>query len=530
MKRSHYETFWNTHHFFVLFFTALLFHGSVWWMWAALPLGLYVFDRVVVRILLRGRTPIALARVYFWGARKKDGKVKTPDVITLQFVNAVDDKGVKPVEYMEGTRRDASQTWRLIPSRTAPCLTSRRLPSTGHYLYLQCPTVTKYPEWHPFTISSAPDEAILEVNIRVLASPLSWTNKVAKYLQLLDPTAQGEIELVTRNPTTGATTLGKVIGPNNKPFFRVDAPHGAPSQHVFVYNTALIVGAGIGVTPCASIMKGIVNYRWKKGFKPKNLYFFWVARLTDLTLFKWLVVMLPELKAKELLHNEFYDSDQQAQTGVQARMKELKAELKGLGEESQRAPHPPRFSAAVRDPRRSAAHPARRPSRYPREPCAPPLSPLAAPVGSTALTSYPRHASPRYPERAAAAAGELDRDARPVDRPAVLLQPRHPGDAVAAADERQRPDARLVAGRARGEAGRAAGAPGPAARGVGQQAEARHHAVPDGREGGAAQAEAGTRPRLGDTTNGARPRPRRRLTAPLLSPSTGARDREGLDR
>ena len=25
VKRSHYETFWNTHHFFVLFFTALLF-------------------------------------------------------------------------------------------------------------------------------------------------------------------------------------------------------------------------------------------------------------------------------------------------------------------------------------------------------------------------------------------------------------------------------------------------------------------------------------------------------------------------
>ena len=92
--------------------------------------------------------------------------------------------------------------------------------------------------------------------------------------------------------------------------------------------------------------------------------------------------MLPELKAKELLHNEFYDSDQQAQTGVQARMKELKAELKGLGEESQRAPHPPRFSAAVRDPRRSAAHPARRPSRSPREPCAPRSArslPLSAP-------------------------------------------------------------------------------------------------------------------------------------------------------
>ena len=148
MKRSHYETFWNTHHFFVLFFTALLFHGSVWWMWAALPLGLYVFDRVVVRILLRGRTPIALARVYFWG---KPGK---PDVITLQFDNAVDDKGLKPVEYME-----------------------------GHYLYLCCPAVetskwNQFEEYHPFTISSAPDEPVLEVNIRIMPSSYAWTNKV----------------------------------------------------------------------------------------------------------------------------------------------------------------------------------------------------------------------------------------------------------------------------------------------------------------------------------------------------------------
>ena len=33
-------------------------------------------------------------------------------------------------------------------------------------------------------------------------------------------------------------------------------------------------------------MQGVVNYRWKKGFAPNNLHFFWVARLSDLTLFK----------------------------------------------------------------------------------------------------------------------------------------------------------------------------------------------------------------------------------------------------
>ena len=81
-------------------------------------------------------------------------------------------------------------------------------------------------------------------------------------------------------------TLGKVIGPGGTPFFRVDAPHGAPSQHVFQYNTSMLIGAGIGGTPCASILKGVINYRWKKGFTPNNLHFFWVARITDLTTFK----------------------------------------------------------------------------------------------------------------------------------------------------------------------------------------------------------------------------------------------------
>ena len=89
-----------------------------------------------------------MARVYFWG---KPGK---PDVITLQFDNAVDDKGLKPVVYME-----------------------------GHYLYLCCPAVEtntwkKFEEYHPFTISSAPDEPVLEVNIRIMPSSYAWTNKV----------------------------------------------------------------------------------------------------------------------------------------------------------------------------------------------------------------------------------------------------------------------------------------------------------------------------------------------------------------
>jgi len=307
VKRSHYETFWYAHHFFILWFTFLLLHGPVWWFWALFSLGPYVVDRLT-RVFYRGNKRIALARVYFWGKPNK------PDVITLQFDNAFDDKGVRPVTYME-----------------------------GHYLYLCCPAVETstwngFQEYHPFTISSAPDEPVLEVNIRVMPSPYAWTNKVARYLKLLDPGDTGEVELATRNPTTGATQLGKVIGPDGKPFFRVDAPHGAPSQHCFQYNSVLIVGAGIGVTPCASIMKGVVGYRWKKGFTPNNLHFFWVARLTDLTTFKWLLVMLPELKAQELVHNEYYGGNDTERKALVNRANEITKEMNNSGKPSTALP------------------------------------------------------------------------------------------------------------------------------------------------------------------------------------------------
>ena len=254
----------------------------------------YAFDRLVYRILYRGTKPFALARVFFWG---KPGKF--PDVVTLQFENSISDKGVKPMNYME-----------------------------GHYLYLQCPHIEGknrlLKQWHPFTISSAPDEPYLEIAIRVCPSEHSWTYQMTKYLLMYDPTNSGAVEFVSRSTTTGDVTLGKIEGADGLPFFHVDGPHGAPSQHVFCYNTAIIVGAGIGVTPCSSIMRGIVNYRWKKGFSPNTLYFFWVARLSDLALFKWLIVMLPELKAKELVHNEYYGGDTTRTDGIHARLEQLK--------------------------------------------------------------------------------------------------------------------------------------------------------------------------------------------------------------
>ena len=113
----------------------------------------------------------------------------------------------------------------------------------------------------------------------------------------------------------------------------------------------MLVGAGIGVTPCSSIMKGVVNYRWKKGFSPHNLHFYWVARRADLITFRWLVLVLPELKAATLRHNRFYDGDTQShdQRGsLQSRLKSAEKELSDM-QSSARAGEPPSADGSLPD-------------------------------------------------------------------------------------------------------------------------------------------------------------------------------------
>ena len=39
----------------------------------------------------------------------------------------------------------------------------------------------------------------------------------------------------------------------------VDGPYGAPSQDWFLYDAAVLIGAGIGITPFAAILKGMDN-------------------------------------------------------------------------------------------------------------------------------------------------------------------------------------------------------------------------------------------------------------------------------
>ena len=47
VRHSHYEIFFSAHHWFILYFSALLLHGRIYWQWSAVPLSMYIIERIM---------------------------------------------------------------------------------------------------------------------------------------------------------------------------------------------------------------------------------------------------------------------------------------------------------------------------------------------------------------------------------------------------------------------------------------------------------------------------------------------------
>ena len=127
---------------------------------------------------------------------------------------------------------------------------------SGQWLFLQVPEVSKF-QWHPFTISSAPDDPYVSVHIRragdfttALGERLGCTNALVNQLTL---EAKKGMEKAS-DATFSEVSMAAV----NLPALRIDGPFGAPAEDVFESEVAILIGTGIGVTPFASILKNIV--------------------------------------------------------------------------------------------------------------------------------------------------------------------------------------------------------------------------------------------------------------------------------
>ncbi|KAK6158294.1 hypothetical protein DH2020_005608 [Rehmannia glutinosa] len=206
-----YNAFWYSHHLFVFVYILLIIHGTFlylvhhWykkttWMYLAVPVLLYAGERTL-RYFRSGFHSVRLLKVAIYPG----------NVLTLQMS--------KPPQFRY---------------------------KSGQYMFVQCPAVSPF-EWHPFSITSAPDDDFLSIHIRQLGD---WTHELKRvFAEACEAPVAGKSGLLRADETT-KKSLPKLL---------IDGPYGAPAQDYRKYDVLLLVGLGIGATPFISILKDLLN-------------------------------------------------------------------------------------------------------------------------------------------------------------------------------------------------------------------------------------------------------------------------------
>ncbi|ORX34383.1 ferric reductase NAD binding domain-domain-containing protein [Kockovaella imperatae] len=266
-RRSHFERFWYSHHLFVLFFIGWQLHG-------------------MFCMIQPDRPPFCSAGQIgvFW-------KYFIPGGVVWIIERILREVRARHITYISKVIQHPSK---VIEVQIKKDHTTRR---AGQYIFINCPEIS-YFQYHPFTLTSAPEEDYISVHIRVVGD---WTTAFAKALGAdLGDSQQKKIE-----ETGGARELvlspsvGKVL-----PRIMIDGPFGSASEDFTKFETVLLVGAGIGVTPFASILKSIW-YRLNKFGKDKKtrlskVYFVWVIR--DFGSAEWFHSLLQAVEAEDEGH------------------------------------------------------------------------------------------------------------------------------------------------------------------------------------------------------------------------------------
>lgn len=330
-RSGRFEVFYYSHLLYVAFWGFLILHGPNFWKWFLLP-GLLL----VVELLTR-------ACRYFssYGKTTVMKAVVLPSKVTHVVLKRPPDFDYNP----------------------------------GDYVYLNIPSLARC-EWHPFTISSAPEkDGVIWLHIRSYGE---WTNHLYQLfddyrkkaselgpsaqlssstleMRRLDPKSLEQIgpgfrdfeSVVLMPPGDSPRATCAFLDANNEiealmeegelhrhrnedytnviiakdPLtVRIDGPYGSPSNHIFRAQHAVLVAAGIGVTPFASILQSIMyryyqarsicpncNHCWvaKKPqsiMKLQKVDFIWINRSQESL--EWFVRLLSDLEIEQAMFGD----------------------------------------------------------------------------------------------------------------------------------------------------------------------------------------------------------------------------------
>ncbi|XP_056003307.1 NADPH oxidase 5-like isoform X3 [Ostrea edulis] len=311
-RSGHFQVFYWTHMLYIPFWILLILHGPIFWMFFIAPGVIFVFEKIFRSKLMK---------------RARYGNTHITEV-------------------------------NLLPSGVCHLVISRPdnfVYQPGDYIFIQIPVIAAN-EWHPFTISSAPEmKGHIWLHVR---SAGHWTNMLYEYFSALDPVnlASGKI-----SGRKGSQYLEK----SQKEFERerrvsmknkrvrikchIDGPYGTATREIFETEHAVLIGAGIGVTPMASILQSVM-YRYKESkrtcpccqhsfygpisdhsMKLRKVDFIWINR--DQKAFEWFVGILDHIETEQI--GVAYDGDKEPEKVIAMHMymtaAQGKTDMKGIG-------------------------------------------------------------------------------------------------------------------------------------------------------------------------------------------------------
>ncbi|KAM6593858.1 hypothetical protein CsatA_001561 [Cannabis sativa] len=236
-----YNTFWYSHHLFIPVYALLIIHSmflfltddaaeKTTWMYISIPIAIYTGERIL-RAIRSSSCEVQILKASFYPGKVLSLKLQKPEGFRYQ---------------------------------------------SGMYIFIQCPQISPF-EWHPFSLTSGPEDDYLSVHIRTLGD---WSYTIYSIFQ--------------------EATLS---GGKKYPKIYIDGPYGAASQDHVKYDMVVLIGLGIGATPFISILKDVVNgireakinqngWNLRKG-RPVKAYLYWVTR--EQSSFDWFRDVLEEI-------------------------------------------------------------------------------------------------------------------------------------------------------------------------------------------------------------------------------------------
>nr|POE60062.1 respiratory burst oxidase like protein a [Quercus suber] len=238
-----YNTFWYSHHLFILVYALLIIHSlflfltdklneKTTWMYIAIPVLLYVGERIF-RAIRSGLYEVEILKASIYPGKVLSLKLQKPEGFKYH---------------------------------------------SGMYIFIQCPHISTF-EWHPFSLTSGPEDDYLSVHIRTLGD---WSYNIYNLFQ-----------------------EAKLSGPKECPRIYIDGPYGAASQDHVKYDIVVLIGLGIGATPFLSILKDVANSNPKAHFDhtgcrdcsikkgPLKSYLYWITR--EQSSFDWFRDVMKEI-------------------------------------------------------------------------------------------------------------------------------------------------------------------------------------------------------------------------------------------